>query len=200
MNNKVLYVVGGIIAIVGIYFLISPNESISNPLNDNKNLSNNHLKKNIEKSLVKIDNTKNDKKVLQNEIKSIDNDNLSNDLVKSNENFKIEESNSKTFVNIDKKISKFIDDNNLQPIQKLKDIEIFAKNLPKKNEFAPPMPPTLVKVKFKSKSEIIPLNSDLINSNRKIYVVKKEGDKYSEIKEIDTKKLTSFTPPAIGQN
>ena len=202
MNNKLIYIIGGILVIGGIYLFLNSNESVSNPLDEkvsenNKNVVYKENEKKIKISQEYKENTsfnKNISEINKNQINHINNNVVLQEV-------EVKRDNVNTFVsNENKKISKFIDENDLNPVEKVGDVEIFAKNPPQKNEFAPPMPPTLIKVKFKNSSKIIPLKSDLINSNKKIYVVKKEGDKYSEIKAIDTKKLTSFTPPSIGQN
>ena len=199
MNNKYLYIIGGVIVVGIAYLVLNSSEEVANPLNEKIN------EKKVENKSVKInDSLHSENSIKINKVQKIEKekveieDNFDN--VKVSNNSKTE---STTFVmnsNSSKKIETFIEENNLKPIQKVGDVEIFAKNFPQKNDFAPPMPPTLIKVRFKDKSEVIPLNTNLINANRKIYVVKKDNNEYKEIKEIDTKKLTSFTPPSIGQN
>ena len=192
--KKYLYIIGGVLVIGGVYFVINPSEQVNNPLKDNKSKQGVMTKtdtKQINSTFVKKEPQK---KLIVN---------VSNNISAKNENNpqkNISHLVNKNSLKTSKKITNFIENNNLESIQNIGDVEIYAKNPPVKSEFAPPSPPTLIKVDFKDKNEIIPLNSDLINSNKKIYVVKKNGDKYSGIKEIDTKKLTSFTPPSIGQN
>lgn len=189
------YLIGGgvIVLIAGLYFLM-PSEEVSNPLTSSHS----------EKKEIKV------KHIVEKSVPSAPETSVKNVVSeKSGESVEREvkrEEKASHLVNSDslneksQKITAFIDNNNLQSIQSVGDVEIFAKNPPQESQFAPPMPPTLIKVNFKDKSELVPLNSNLVNSNKKLYVVEKNGDKYSEIKEIDTKKLTSFTPPTIGQN
>ena len=191
--KKYIYILGSLIIIGGVYLLVNPSESVNNPLKEDKKSQRQVVSK-IDKKEINHNFVKNESKP-----KMINNnsDNIKpKNLKKENINHLV----NKDSLKISKKISNFIQNNNLEAIQNIGDVEIYAKNPPVKNEFAPPSPPTLIKLKFKDKNEIIPLNSDLINSNKKIYVVEKKDDKYKDIKEIDTKKLTSFTPPSIGQN
>ena len=174
MNNKLIYILGGGIILLGVFYLISPSEDIKNPLNEKKNFKN-------EKKVVEIKSVKTSPEIQEvKEVKKI----KKTTQIKKDKN--------------QEKIEKFIADNNLKSINRVGDMEIFAPNFPTRSEFAPPMPPVMVKLKFKNKEEILPLNADLVNSNKEIYIVRKEGDEYKEIKAIDTKKLKSFTPPSIG--
>ena len=191
------YLIGGgvIVLIAGLYFLM-PSEEVSNPLTSSQ-------PKQAEKKEVKV------KHIVEKSVPSAPVTSVKNAVSeKSGDSVEREvkrEEKVTHLVNGDnlneesQKITAFIDNNNLQSIQNVGDVEIFAKNPPQESQFAPPMPPTLIKVNFKDKSELVPLNSNLVNSNKKLYVVEKNGDKYSEIKEVDTKKLNSFTPPSIGQ-
>lgn len=190
--KKYIYILGGIVAVVGIYFIVNPSESIDNPL-------------------VSADRPVYKSPKNQHDIKKVEYGNSGNKvkkepLIKTVSEKKISQknvshtANKESLKKISHKIASFIQNNNLQSIQNIGNVEIFANNPPQKSEFAPPSPPVLIKLKFKDKSEIIPLNSNLINANKKVYIVEKKDNKYSQIKEIDTKKLTSFTPPSIGQN
>ena len=182
--KKYFYIMSIILLLTGIYFFNSTN-NINNPLQNQTSIINtkhslNTTKTNKQKEINKnITNNKTTKEISQNEY--------------YNKPHLREEIYSK-------KISNFIKNNNLQPVQKIKDVEIFVKNSPIKSEFTPPSPPTLIKVVFKNNSIIIPLNSSLINTNKTIYIIKKQKDKYTSIKKIDTENLKSFIPPQIGQN
>ena len=191
--KKYIYILGSLIIIGGVYLLVNPSESVNNPLKEDK--------KSQKQVVSKIDEKEINHNFVKNESKpKMINNNSDNIKPKNLKKENINHLVNKDSLKISKKISNFIQNNNLESIQNIEDVEIYAKNPPVKNEFAPPSPPTLIKLKFKDKNEIIPLNSDLINSNKKIYVVEKKDDKYKDIKEIDTKKLISFTPPSIGQN
>ncbi len=195
--KKYIYILGGIVIIGGFFLIINSGESVKNPLNSNNSEKNaiKHIK-NIEISSVSNNNIeKSTKKMIiyttNQNISSIQNNGVEKSHIVNNIDNK----------KISQKIAIFIQNHNLQDIKDLpQGISIYAQNPPQKNEFTPPSPPTLIKVKFKDGSSIIPLNSNLINDNKKIYVVKKQNDKFVEIKTIDTKKLKSFTPPVIGQN
>ena len=191
--KKYIYIAGGIVAVVGIYLIVNPSENIKNPLSQTNKTIQKPLKiKNSTQTLEHTDIKNKIKK--QSLIETVSQKNIN-----QNENVS-HLVNKESLKQTSQKIATFIGNNNLRSVQSVGNVEIFASNPPQKSEFAPPSPPTLIKLKFKDKSEVIPLNSNLINANKKIYAVEKNGDKYSGIKEIDTKKLTSFTPPSIGQN
>ena len=172
MNNKLVYILGGVIVVVGIFYLFSDSNEVKNPLKE-KEIK---IKKEITTPKIEESFNKPEVKVEKKEI------------------------SVPKKISANNKIEEFIANNNLQSINEVGDMEIFASNPPRRDEFAPPMPPVMIKLKFKDKEEILPLNADLVNSNKEIYVVRKSGDEYKEIKAIDTKKLKSFTPPSIGQN
>lgn len=191
--KKYIYIAGGIVAVVGIYLIVNPYENVKNPLSQTNKTIQKPLKiKNSTQTLEHTDIKNKIKK--QSLIETVSQKNIN-----QNENVS-HLVNKESLKQTSQKIATFIGNNNLRSVQSVGNVEIFASNPPQKSEFAPPSPPTLIKLKFKDKSEVIPLNSNLINANKKIYAVEKNGDKYSGIKEIDTKKLTSFTPPSIGQN
>lgn len=194
MNNKFVYFIGVIIVIAGVYSLVSQDENISNPLEKKEVSTKKPYKTNIKNNI----NLTKEEKIKNKQVVTIVNNKNYKNIDKNIQ--EIKRNNIKTYITTSKKIENFIENNNLNSIQKIGNIEIYAKNFPQKNEFTPPMPPTLIKVKFKNKAEIVPLNSNLIRANKKIYVIQKKDDKFANIKEIDTKKLISFTPPAIGQN
>lgn len=212
MNNKILVGIGSILIIIGLFFFFNNSGSeIKNPLQENNQFSEKTSKpkitKNLEftenKSLFK-DNFVNKKtKNIKNETKIDEknyqkNSNVNNQITnndKSLNNFKNNE-----FIFDEKSFNNFADENNLEEVGSIdENTKIYAKNLPVRNEFAPPMPPLLVKLNFKKETKVIPLKSGLVNANKKIYITNKNGKKI-EVKEIDTNKLTSFAPPAIGQN
>ena len=175
MNNKLVYIIGGAVVVIGMFYIFSDSNEVKNP-------------------------------VKEKEIKIAKKEIVSSKPLKIEESFNKSSKVEKKEISVPKKISannkieEFIANNNLQSINEVGDMEIFASNPPRRDEFAPPMPPVMIKLKFKDKEEILPLNADLVNSNKEIYIVRKEGDEYKEIKAIDTKKLKSFTPPSIGQN
>jgi len=190
--KRLAVVAGGVIAVVGIYFLFNSSEEVKNPLNEN--IPSNTVHKNIEKPVYKPQKVET-KKVVSNEKRQY--------IPKPNtENVKTQKS---AFINNEirpkKEIENYLSRNNLVKVSSIDDkkIQIYAKNPPQKNDFAPPMPPVFVKLKFKNSEDIVAVNANLINSNKKLYVVKDEG-KGAQIKEINTKDMTSFTPPSIGQN
>jgi hypothetical protein len=214
MNNKILVGIGSILIIIGLFFFFNNSGSeIKNPLQENNQFSEKTSKpkitKNLEftenKSLFK-DNFVNKKtKNIKNETKIDEknyqkNSNVNNQITnndKSLNNFKNNE-----FVFDEKGFNNFVYENNLEEVENIDNhVKIYTKNLPVKNDFAPPMPPVLIKVKFKEKTKIIPVNSNLITSNKKIYIVNENNnEKKVEVKKIDTKDIFSFTPPMIGQN
>jgi len=190
--KRLAVVAGGVIAVVGIYFLFNSSEEVKNPLNEN--IPSNTVHKNIEKPVYKPQKVET-KKVVSNEKRQY--------IPKPNtENVKTQKT---AFTNNEirpkKEIENYLSRNNLVEVSSIDDkkIQIYAKNPPQKNDFAPPMPPVFVKLKFKNSEDIVAVNANLINSNKKLYVVKDEG-KGAQIKEINTKDMTSFTPPSIGQN
>jgi len=174
--NRIVVLVSIIIGIVGAYFLFNSSEEVKNPLNDTSYHQSNSLPKKIKKDSSQQIHSKT---------------NLNNEDIKAKRNEKL------TKVNEDsQKVEKFIEEKNLILVSsKDKDIKIYAKNPPTQDDFAPPMPPVFIKVKFKNKEDVISLNSDLIKANKKIYVINK-----SEIKEINTKDISNYAPPRIGQN
>ena len=191
--KKYIYIAGGIVAVVGIYLIVNPSENVKNPLSQaNKTIQKPLKTKNSIQTLKHIDIKNKIKK--QPLIETVSQKNIN-----QNENVS-HLVNKESLKQTSQKIATFIGNNNLKSVQSAGNVEIFVSNPPQKSEFAPPSPPTLIKLKFKDKSEVIPLNSNLINANKKVYVVEKKDNKYTQIKEIDTKKLTSFTPPSIGQN
>jgi len=190
---KRLAVVSGVVIVaVGVYFLFNSSEEIKNPLNENS--VSNTVHKNMEKPVYKSQQVETKKVVLNEKKQSIPKPNTNN--------IKPEKT---TFVNNEietkQKIENYLSQNNLVKVSSVDDkkIKIYAKNTPQKNDFAPPMPPVFVKLKFKNSEDIVAIKANLINSNKKLYVVKNEG-KGVQIKEINTKDMTSFTPPSIGQN
>jgi len=190
--KRLAAIVGGVIVLVGVYFLFNSSEEVKNPLNEPSN--SNTVYKNKQKPVYTPQQVET-KKIALNEKKQY--------IPKPDtKNIKPEKT---TFVNNEietkKKIENYLSQNNLVEVSSVNDkkIKIYAKNPPQKDDFAPPMPPVFVKLKFKNGENIIAVNSNLIHSNKKLYVVKNEG-KNVQIKEINTKDMTSFTPPAIGQN
>jgi hypothetical protein len=201
VNNKILIGVNGLVVIVGIFLLFNGTENeLKNPLKEEVLKKYNKIEKKTNKNI-------NEKKEMKKKCISTQNDKNENKIIKSaNSNGNLTQSydkeNNEYFIS-EKEFDNFVDENNLNEIQSIDDdIKIFAKNLPIKNdEVVPPTPPVLIKVKFKEKTEIVYLNSNLVNANKKIYVAKKnENNKKVEVKEIDTKDLSSFVPPVIGQN
>jgi hypothetical protein len=196
MNNKILISVGGIVLVLWAFLIFSsPNSEIKNPLEE-KNI-------NIPKPTLKTGNNKEEKKVFveKKEIKK----NITQNKSEGN-NFNVHNNagnydrKNNEFIFDEKSFNNFADENNLEEVGSIdENTKIYAKNLPVRNEFAPPMPPLLVKLNFKKETKVIPLKSGLVNANKKIYITNKNGKKI-EVKEIDTNKLTSFAPPAIGQN
>jgi len=190
--KRLAIVAGGLIAAVGVYFLFNSSEEVKNPLNEN--ISSNTVRKNAEKPAYKPQQVE-PKKVVSNEKKQY----IPQPVSKS---VKTEKSNSiNNEIRPKKEIENYLSQNNLVEVSSVDDkkIKIYAKNPPQKNDFAPPMPPVFVKLKFKNSEDIVAVNANLISSNKKLYVVKDEG-KGAQIKEINTKDMTSFTPPSIGQN
>jgi hypothetical protein len=181
MNRFIIFFV--IILGIGVYFLFNSSEEIKNPLNDSQN-----SQKVLSNSFVS-ENNKIDNKLMSNNFKN----NTSN--LKDNTPYK----NGIKSKDIDTKstkkdIEQFIEENNLVLVSSNKDIKIYAKDRPVKDEFAPPMPPVFIKVKFKDKEDIISLDPNLIKSNEKIYIINK-----SEIKDINTKNIFIYMPPSVGQ-
>jgi hypothetical protein len=203
MNNKILIGSGVAIVIVGAFLLFSnSNSEVKNPLQSSQsaNISKINKKNVVESEKIihnkAISNKKNiNTKKIKSDEKQVDN------LVENGNNFSFDKEKNEYIFN-EKSFDNFADENNLEEVGSVDDnTKIYAKNPPIKNDFAPPMPPILIKVKFKEDTKIVPLNSNLVNANKKIYVAKKnENNKKVEVKEIDTKTISSFTPPAIGQN
>jgi len=187
MNKVFIGIVLGIVLFIGFFIFNSYENEFKNPFEE---------KKEETKQIKHLEKIETDKK--QN--KNIKEANTQNNKIYKDKYKKENKRNNEIILN-KSEFSDFLQKNDLEEIKSLdNNIKIYAKSLPEENQFAPPMPPILVKLKFKENSEVVPLNSNLINLNKKIYVVKKKNDKYFEVKEIDTNKLTSFTPPSIGQN
>jgi hypothetical protein len=213
VNNKILIYIAGILIIIGFFFIFNDSDSeIKNPIQEankvsekisKQDVSTNELIKNKD-SFNKIVNKKT--KNRENEVEITNNyqisDNDNNQVTNNNKSLKNYDNEYNEFIFNKKEFDNFVDENNLEEIKNIdNNTKIYAKNSPVKNDFAPPMPPVLIKVKFREKNKIIPINSNLITSNKKIYVVNENtNNKKIEVKEIDTKNISSFMPPAIGQN
>jgi hypothetical protein len=198
--KKILIGSGIAVIIIGAFLLFSDsNSEVKNPLQSSqpisqkkKEIKNNEI---ITNTVAKININESKEKTTKN--KYSNSENQANNVANNNSYFD-KENNEYVF---DKKsFDNFADNNNLEEVGNIDDnTKIYAKNPPVRNDFAPPMPPVLIKVKFKNDTKIVPLNSNIANANKKIYVAKKSDNKV-EVKEIDTKDISSFAPPAIGQN
>jgi len=197
--KKIILIGSGILIIVILFLFFLPSDEVKNPLSEEKNIKLNNVEqhiniseksenKNIKKFSKEFKNNK-DKKLI-----TISN-NQNNDFKNGNKNYII--INEIPL----KKLNNFIEKKHLRLISSIKNknIQIYAVNPPQKNDFAPPMPPVFVRLQFKSSNDIIAINSNLINANKQIYIVKKDSN-IAEVKEIDTKKIEDYMPPAIGQN
>jgi hypothetical protein len=154
MNNKILIGSGIIILVVAAFFIFDNSDNeIKNPLKEQAVNIGNNIKqnnnfingKNVNKE-VSI-KTKENKKVTKNDTIEVEN----------NENFNKGNSNlagnynpeNNEYIFNEKEFENFAYKNNLEEIEDLdNDVKIFAKHVPVKSDFAPPMPPVLIKVKF----------------------------------------------------
>jgi hypothetical protein len=211
MNKLLVGIVTLIILIVTFLSFNNSSEEIKNPLQNDSKVPQ------YEKSKI-INKEKNNNKVERNNVKTekTAKNNIKNDTENCKNNFnqnivknkitEIHKNNKNRYkdelVFDGKKFNDFVDKNNLEEITSVNEnIKIYAKNLPVRNDFTPPMPPVLIRVKFNKKTEVVPLNSNLLNSNKKIYIANKnQNDKKIEVKEINIKDISSFMPPTIGQN
>jgi hypothetical protein len=202
--NKLLISIFVIVMLIIFFVFNSSNEEIKNPVEESVKIG----KKSSVNDKFITEMKENNNITKHSKIKKIVKEN--NKIEKNNNkttryyaNNNLNNTKNKGFIFDEKEFDDFVDKNNLEEVDSVNEnIKIYAKNLPVKNNFAPPMPPVLIKVKFNKSTKVIPLDSNVISTNKKLYVVNEKSDdpKKIELKEIDTKDLSSFTPPAIGQN
>ena len=195
---KKFALIGGVVIIGAVFLFFLPSDEVKNPINEEKpkveslNKKNNYTL-NGTNNQYKIKTSKELKTDKKPHIKTAESENQLNGF------------ENKNYVIVDeipiKRLNNFIEKKDLKLVSsvKNKNIQIYATNPPQKNDFAPPMPPVFVKLKFKNSNDVITIDSNVISANKKIYVVKKDADK-AEVKEIDTKKIEDYMPPSIGQN
>jgi len=109
-------------------------------------------------------------------------------------------SKNKSIENNTQEYKEYIKTHNYKPLKISKDVTVYVKNIPEKeeNSFIPPMVPTVMQVKIENKKIPIVLDTKTVQANKEIFVEK--DDKIVKVNLQPQEKEEILTPPAIGQN
>lgn len=221
MDKKIITAATAAAIVLAVFFISNQSEeiTISAPkthMQSKKQPLNTPSQKTAEELEIKINKTpkKTEKKETINtqytEDKSIENNTVKN--TEKPEYANEETPAEKIPENKTQEYKKYIKTHNYKPLKISKDVTVYVKNIPEKeeNSFIPPMVPTVMQVKIENKKIPIVLDTKTVQANKEIFVEK--DDKIVKVNlqpqekeeinlnENEEKKTEIITPPAIGQN